>query len=168
MNKKELTEADIRTKFITPALVGNAGAGRDVMTQLREECFFTNGRVLVRGKTVKRANGRRPTMSSSTGPTCPSRSSKPRPTLFPSPKVYSRRSNMLRFSTCPSPKVAMATLSSNTTRWPRAARSNGKFSELGDTKTRAFVFELAMLGRSGLDINDPANKYSLRSLPGAF
>ena len=43
-----------------------------------------------------------------------------------------------------------------------------KFRDLGDTKTRAVVFEIAMLGRSGLDINDPAKKYSLRSLPGNF
>ena len=32
MNKKELTEADIRTKFITPALVGAAGDKWNVMT----------------------------------------------------------------------------------------------------------------------------------------
>jgi Flp pilus assembly protein TadD len=43
-----------------------------------------------------------------------------------------------------------------------------KFQELGDTKTRAIVFEIAMLGRSGLDINDPAKKYSLKSLNGNF
>jgi hypothetical protein len=43
-----------------------------------------------------------------------------------------------------------------------------KFRDLGDPKTRAIVFEIAMLGRSGLDINDPAKKYSLRSLPGNF
>lgn len=43
-----------------------------------------------------------------------------------------------------------------------------KFRDLGDTKTRAVVFEIAMLGRSGLDINNPAKKYTLRSLPGNF
>ena len=43
-----------------------------------------------------------------------------------------------------------------------------RFCDLGDTKTRAIVFEIAMLGRSGLDINDPAKKYNLRSLPGTF
>jgi len=53
MNKKELTEADIRTKFITPALVAPGGRW-DLMTQLREEVYFTKGRVIVRGKTVKR------------------------------------------------------------------------------------------------------------------
>jgi len=43
-----------------------------------------------------------------------------------------------------------------------------KFRDLGDTKTRAVVFEIAMLGRSGLDINESAKKYSLRSLRGNF
>ena len=51
MNKKDLTEADIRTKFITPAIVAS---GWDLMTQLREEAYFTKGRVMVRGKTVAR------------------------------------------------------------------------------------------------------------------
>jgi type I restriction enzyme R subunit len=52
MDKTELTEADVRTKFITPALVGPGGW--DVMTQLREELYFTKGRVVVRGRTVQR------------------------------------------------------------------------------------------------------------------
>jgi type I restriction enzyme R subunit len=50
MDKKKLTEADIRTKFITPALARTW----DVMTQIREEVHFTKGRVIVRGKTVNR------------------------------------------------------------------------------------------------------------------
>jgi len=54
MNKKALTEADIRSKFITPALVGPDGSKWSLMTQLREEFYFTKGRVIVRGKTVKR------------------------------------------------------------------------------------------------------------------
>ena len=52
MNKKELTEADIRTKFITPAILGSDGSKWSLMTQLREEVYFTRGRVIVRGKTV--------------------------------------------------------------------------------------------------------------------
>ena len=40
MNKKSLTETDIRTKFITPALIGAAGAKWDVMTQIREEVYL--------------------------------------------------------------------------------------------------------------------------------
>ena len=59
MNKKELTEADIRTKFITPALLGPDGSKWDVMTQLREEIYFTRGRVIVRGKTVKRGEAKK-------------------------------------------------------------------------------------------------------------
>ncbi len=59
MNKKALTEADIRTKFITPALVGPDGGKWDVMTQIREEAYFTNGRVIVRGKTVKRGEAKK-------------------------------------------------------------------------------------------------------------
>ena len=51
LEKKQLTETDIRTKFITPAIIGS---GWDLMTQIREEAFFTNGRVTVRGKTVRR------------------------------------------------------------------------------------------------------------------
>ena len=53
-DKKAVTERDICTKFITPALVGPDGAKWNVMTQLREEYYFTKGRVIVRGKTVKR------------------------------------------------------------------------------------------------------------------
>ena len=50
MDKKALTETDIRTKFITPAIL----AKWDVMTQVLEERFFTNGRVIVRGKMTAR------------------------------------------------------------------------------------------------------------------
>lgn len=55
MNKKALTETDIRTKFITPAIV----AKWDVMTQVLEERFFTNGRVIVRGKMTSRGKARK-------------------------------------------------------------------------------------------------------------
>lgn len=57
MNKKGLTEADIRTKFITPALVG--GGKWDVMAQLREEFYFTKGRVIVRGKSIRRGESKK-------------------------------------------------------------------------------------------------------------
>jgi type I restriction enzyme, R subunit len=59
MNKKLLTEADIRTKFITPAIVGAQGEKWNVMTQVREEVYFTRGRVIVRGKTVKRGEAKK-------------------------------------------------------------------------------------------------------------
>ena len=56
---KPLTEADIRTKFIMPALVGASGDKWDLMTQIREEVYFTKGRVIVRGKTVKRGEAKK-------------------------------------------------------------------------------------------------------------
>src|SRR3970040_216510 len=59
MNKKKPTETDIRTKFITPAIVGANGDKWDVMTQLREEIYFTKGRVIVRGKTVRRGEAKK-------------------------------------------------------------------------------------------------------------
>ncbi len=51
MNKKALSERDICTKFITPSLVQ---AGWDIQTQVREEVYFTQGRVVVRGKLHSR------------------------------------------------------------------------------------------------------------------
>lgn len=45
MDKKRLTEADIRTKFITPALIGSRSAVKwNLMTQLLEEALFTKVR----------------------------------------------------------------------------------------------------------------------------
>lgn len=58
MNKKDLTETDIRTKFITPAIATPSGKW-DVMTQVREEFYFTKGRVIVRGKTVRRGEAKK-------------------------------------------------------------------------------------------------------------
>jgi type I restriction enzyme R subunit len=59
MNKKALTEADIRTKFITPALTGANGDKWNVMTQIREEAYFTKGRVIVRGRMVMRGEAKK-------------------------------------------------------------------------------------------------------------
>ncbi|MDD4674512.1 MAG: DEAD/DEAH box helicase family protein [Syntrophaceticus schinkii] len=56
MNKKNMTEADIRTKYITPAI---ESAGWDKMTQLREEYTFTAGRIIVRGKLMARGKKKR-------------------------------------------------------------------------------------------------------------
>jgi type I site-specific restriction endonuclease len=56
LDKKQLTEADIWTKFITPAIISS---NWDLMTQIREEAFFTNGRVIVRGKTVQRGKAKK-------------------------------------------------------------------------------------------------------------
>src|SRR5438067_12864727 len=56
MNKKFLSERDICTKFITPAI---RKAGWDEMLQLREEVSFTKGRIIVRGKLVSRGQAKR-------------------------------------------------------------------------------------------------------------
>ena len=55
INKKELSEADIRTKYITPAL---QKAGWDIMLQVREELNLTPGRVTVRGNMASRGKGK--------------------------------------------------------------------------------------------------------------
>ena len=56
MDKKALSERDICTKYITPAL---QRAGWDLQEQVREEVYFTAGRVLVHGKTVSRGKPQR-------------------------------------------------------------------------------------------------------------
>lgn len=59
MNKRSLSETDIRSKFITPAICGAQGAGWNLMTQVREEVYFTKGRVIVRGKIVQRGEAKK-------------------------------------------------------------------------------------------------------------
>src|SRR5947208_17104653 len=56
MNKKQLSERDICTKFITPSL---RQAGWDEIMQIREEVSFTKGRIIVRGKLVTRGKAKR-------------------------------------------------------------------------------------------------------------
>ena len=54
--KKSLSERDICTKYITPALVR---AGWDLHSQIREEVSFTKGRIIVRGKLHTRGEQKR-------------------------------------------------------------------------------------------------------------
>ena len=56
MDKQRLSERDICTKFITPAL---RTAGWDEMVQIREEVSFTKGRIIVRGRLVSRGKSQR-------------------------------------------------------------------------------------------------------------
>lgn len=56
MDKKALTEEDIKMKFITPAIVG---AGWDLERQIRAEFTFTDGRVIVRGNVTARGKRKR-------------------------------------------------------------------------------------------------------------
>jgi type I restriction enzyme R subunit len=66
MDKRALSERDVCTKFITPAL---RRAGWDVMSQIREEVSFTKGRIIVRSKLVSRGKAKRAAAS----PTSPVR-----------------------------------------------------------------------------------------------
>jgi type I restriction enzyme, R subunit len=54
--QKDLSERDICTKFITPAI---KNAGWDIHTQVREEVSFTAGRIIVRGKLHTRGKAKR-------------------------------------------------------------------------------------------------------------
>ena len=56
MDKKSLSERDICTKFITPAI---ENAGWDKQTQLLEEVSFTDGKIYVRGKLTARGKQKR-------------------------------------------------------------------------------------------------------------
>lgn len=51
MNKKSLSERDICTKYITPAI---KKAGWNTLTQLLEEVSFTDGKIYVRGRMTSR------------------------------------------------------------------------------------------------------------------
>ena len=52
----KLSERDVCTKFITPAVIA---AGWDLQTQIREEVSFTKGRIVVRGKLHSRGKAKR-------------------------------------------------------------------------------------------------------------
>ena len=45
MNKNDLSERDIITQFIMPSLVKS---GWNIETQIREEVYFTDGRIFVK------------------------------------------------------------------------------------------------------------------------
>jgi len=51
MNKRDLSEADIKAKFITPSILKS---GWDEHTQLGREIYFTDGRIYVKGKMTRR------------------------------------------------------------------------------------------------------------------
>lgn len=56
MSKKDLSERDICSKYITPAVTN---AGWDLQTQIREVVNFTKGRIIVRGKLHTRGEQKR-------------------------------------------------------------------------------------------------------------
>lgn len=55
-SKKDLSERDICTKFINPAL---EQAGWDMQKQVREEVSFTDGRIYVKGNLSVRGKRKR-------------------------------------------------------------------------------------------------------------
>ena len=55
-NKKDLSERDICTKFIAPAL---EQAGWDMHKQVREEVYFTDGRIYVKGNLSVRGKAKK-------------------------------------------------------------------------------------------------------------
>lgn len=56
MDKKSLSEQDISSKYVLPALID---AGWDLQTQIREQWTFTSGRIMVHGKTISRGEKKR-------------------------------------------------------------------------------------------------------------
>lgn len=56
MDKKSLSERDIRTKNITPAITR---VGWDPMLRIREEVGFADGRIIIRGKLISRGKATR-------------------------------------------------------------------------------------------------------------
>lgn len=56
MNKKDLSERDICSKFINPAI---DKAGWNMKKQVREEVSFTDGRIIVQGKLYTRGKSKR-------------------------------------------------------------------------------------------------------------
>ena len=56
MNKKDLSERDIITKFIIPNI---EKSGWDIQKQIREEFYFTEGRIYVKGNKTKRGKAKK-------------------------------------------------------------------------------------------------------------
>ena len=49
--KSNLSEQDISTKYIVPSI---QNSGWDIMTQVSEQKFITDGRIILSGKNTKR------------------------------------------------------------------------------------------------------------------
>ena len=94
MNKKDLSERDICSKFIWPAV---NGAGWYLQIQIREQVTFTEGRIIVRGKLRTRGEQKRvPVTSCTINPIFHLRSSKQKITSTARDQARSEPSTMLR------------------------------------------------------------------------
>lgn len=87
-SKRELSERDICTQFILPAL---KKAGWDIERQIREEVSFTDGRIYVKGQTTARGSRKRADYILYHKQTSQLPSSKPRTTHILSERDYNRR-----------------------------------------------------------------------------
>src|ERR1700691_582670 len=96
MNKKDLSERDICSKFIGPAV---KRAGWDGMMQIREEVAFTKGRIIVRGKLVTRGKAKRADYRRYYKSTMPIAIIEAKITIIASATGCNRRSTMRRPST---------------------------------------------------------------------
>jgi type I restriction enzyme R subunit len=56
LDKKQLSESDITTKFVRPAL---EKAGWELFRQIREEWTFTDGRIIAKGSSYARGQKKR-------------------------------------------------------------------------------------------------------------
>src|SRR3989339_1750389 len=56
MDKKSLSEQDICSKFVLPAIIN---AGWDLHLQIREQKTFTAGRIQIHGKSISRGEKKR-------------------------------------------------------------------------------------------------------------
>jgi type I restriction enzyme R subunit len=59
MNKKEPTEMEIRSKFITAALTRSGGKKWGLMTKIREKVHLKKVRVIVPGETTRRGEAKK-------------------------------------------------------------------------------------------------------------
>ncbi len=105
MDKKSLRNAISAPSSSRRRLNRPAG----IVTQVTGGGHFTAGRVIVRGKMVNGVRPSGPTTSSTTSPTSPSPSSRPRTTTTPSATACSRRWTTPRCWTCPSSSAPTAT-----------------------------------------------------------
>ena len=111
IDKKTLSERDICSKFITPAVIR---AGWDALLQIREEVYFTKGRIIVRGKLVTRGKAKRADYILYFKPNIPWGSSKPRTTTTASATACNRPWTMPKRCTFPSSSPPTATASFST------------------------------------------------------
>ena len=106
----ELSEQEIRTRYITPAIQQAGWQPK----QIREEVHFTDGRIIVRGKCPCAGSASASTTCSTIRPTCPSPLSRPRRITSPWAPACSRRSttatsSMSPLSTAPTAKALSST-----------------------------------------------------------